>query len=312
MANTKLSALTTIPAVDRAADLLYINDNSAGTSNKVTPNVLLGITGNPLGTSDSQTVTNKTIGITNTITQSDALFTLQDNSDNTKQAQFQLSGITTGTTRTYTLPNASSTLVDLSTSQTLTNKTLTSPTINTATIVNPTLTTDTVNEYTSANGVTVDGLLIKDGTIPDSLITPAKILAGTGTTWAWASWTPNFTNLSGGTLTTAKYVQIGKTVHFVLKYTLAGAGIAGTVSYTLPVTASSNFAIGAIIGNVVFEDTKTTTTYGLSVIKSSTDAYAYVNNTSASYLGISALSSTVPHIWANTDTIQVTGQYEAA
>jgi hypothetical protein len=57
----KISELTTIPAMDRAADLLEIVDTSAGTSNKVTPNTLLGITGNPVGTSDSQTLTAKTL-----------------------------------------------------------------------------------------------------------------------------------------------------------------------------------------------------------------------------------------------------------
>lgn len=149
-------------SIDRAADFLEVSDTSGSASYRATPNFILGITGNPVGTSDTQNIAAKTLDNTNTITLKDTLFTLQDDSDTTKQAKFQLSGISTSTTRTYTLPNASSTLVDLSTSQTLTSKTLTSPTINTATIVNPTLTTDTVSEYTSANGVTIDGLNIKD------------------------------------------------------------------------------------------------------------------------------------------------------
>lgn len=49
--------------------------------------------------------------------------------------------------------------------QTLTNKTLTSPTINTAVINNPTLNTNTISEHTAASGVTVDGVLLKDGQI---------------------------------------------------------------------------------------------------------------------------------------------------
>jgi hypothetical protein len=62
------------------------------------------------------------------------LASIVDNADNTKVAQFQASGITTATTRTFTFPDASGTFVLADATQTLTNKTLTSPTINTPTI----------------------------------------------------------------------------------------------------------------------------------------------------------------------------------
>lgn len=41
---------------------------------------------------------------------SDTTFTLQDNADATKQTRFELSGITTGTTRTITVPNSNGTM----------------------------------------------------------------------------------------------------------------------------------------------------------------------------------------------------------
>lgn len=137
----KITSLTAIGAVDMAADYLEIVDISANASKKVTPNNLIGIGGGAvLSTTDTQTVQNKTLDNTNTVTLKDNKFTLQDNGDATKQAVFELSGITTATTRTYTLPNASTTLVGTTATQTLTNKTLT----------NPTLTLPTITDFTNA------------------------------------------------------------------------------------------------------------------------------------------------------------------
>ena len=68
--------------------------------------------------------------VTGTIaTIDDDNFTLQDNGTSTKKAQFQCSGISADTTRTFTFPDANMTLVGVDTTQTLTNKTLTTPTL---------------------------------------------------------------------------------------------------------------------------------------------------------------------------------------
>lgn len=77
-----------------------------------------------VGTTDTQSVSNKTLDNTNSLTIQTPNFLLEDGTDNTKIAKFDLSANTTGVTRTYPLPNANVMLVNLSTSQTLTNKTI--------------------------------------------------------------------------------------------------------------------------------------------------------------------------------------------
>ncbi len=88
-----------------------------------------------------------------------------------------LSGTVTGTYTIGGTPTFPAAVVTLTGSQTLTNKVLTAPTINTATIVNPTLTTDTVSEYTAANGVTIDGLNIKDSALTTANSVPNVAIA---------------------------------------------------------------------------------------------------------------------------------------
>ena len=72
----------------------------------------------------AETFQNKTLDNTNTVNLKDTLFTLEDDGDSTKKLQFQLSGITTGNTRTLTVPNASDVIAVLGLIQTFQNKTL--------------------------------------------------------------------------------------------------------------------------------------------------------------------------------------------
>jgi hypothetical protein len=69
-----------------------------------------------VGTDTTQTLTNKTL--------TDSTTYIQDNSDNTKKVQFQVSSVTTGTTRILSIPDADTTIVGSDSTQTLTNKTL--------------------------------------------------------------------------------------------------------------------------------------------------------------------------------------------
>lgn len=87
-----------------------------------------------------------------TITVNDGSFTIRDGTDTTKTAQFIADSITTGTARLYTFPDASGTLVLVSATQTLTNKTLTSPTISGGTIDNAAIggTTPAAGTFTTA------------------------------------------------------------------------------------------------------------------------------------------------------------------
>ena len=73
-------------------------------------------------------------------------FTLVDNSTSTKKAQFECSGISASTTRTFTFPDANTTLVGTDLTQTLTNKTLTTPTLTSPVIAG------TWSSYTTSTG----------------------------------------------------------------------------------------------------------------------------------------------------------------
>lgn len=64
----------------------------------------------------------------------DDTMSIVDDVDNTKVVQFQVSGVTTATTRTFTFPDYDGTFATIAGTEVLTNKTLTSPTIDLSTV----------------------------------------------------------------------------------------------------------------------------------------------------------------------------------
>lgn len=326
MATTiKISALPTASGIDGSADFLPIVQSSV--TNKINRNTLLGLSSAPVGINDSQTLTNKTISTTNVITQLDGSFTLENTSDATKKAVFSLSGITTGNTRTLTIPDASATLVGTATTQTLTNKTLTSPTITGGTIDNTTITVDSISGHTTPTIVTVGGVQMNNGVVSTSgavtstsiavgAVQPQALTSGTGTGWVWSSWTPSWSNLTTGNGTTsAAYIQIGKTVIFHLSFTFgSGSSMSTSPTFSLPVTANSiyDFSTGEKVITCDIENTGVASYGGSGYLASNTTCTLLVINCASTYQVFSTITSTVPFTWGTGSKLFVSGYYQAA
>jgi hypothetical protein len=137
---------------------------------------------------------------------SDAIFSLVNDADPTKKALFSLSGITTGTTRTFTLPNTSSELAILAGTQTFTgNKTFS-------------------GTLTASGTVTVSAASASIGTAT----TTATYGMGTGATTTGITKTVNLG--TGGASGSTTVVNIGS----------ATAGAAGTTVVNTPTVTFAN------------------------------------------------------------------------
>jgi hypothetical protein len=127
-------------------------------------------------------------------------------------------------------------------------------------------------------------------------------------TGAWTAYTPTLTNTTAP-ITVARYVKIGKTVHFYVQLTLTGAQVTGLVGIALPPfamlsTSAGNFDVKLIDAGVVYA--------GIGVAGTTARVDCYALNAAGTYAVVTATSSTVPVTWATTDQIIVSGTYESA
>lgn len=161
----------------------------------------------------------------------------------------------------------------------------------------------------------INGSLDSDN-IAASGVVPNNLMTGTGTSWAWQSWTPTWTSLTVGSGTlSAKYVQIGKTVHFRIIFEYgSGSSVGSNPTFTLPVTHVSYTTPGSFLQIGYGECYNVgVASYNTAIrLNSTTVCQLYVLNGSTTVVQPTAITSTSPFTWASGDGFAIQGTYEAA
>lgn len=149
--------------------------------------------------------------------------------------------------------------------------------------------------------------------ISDGGITPAELVTGTGSSWAWQTWTPAYANITVGNGTVvSKYIQTGKMVIFKYKLTLGSTSTMGTsMTVSLPVTATSDYdTVTGVIGKGIMYDLSATTKFVTETFWASTTTMQPLGvDSNTAYFFPSATS---PFTWTTGDIFYLSGVYEAA
>lgn len=209
---------------------------------------------------------------------------------------------------------------------TFTGGTITSPAISGGTIDNATITVDSISGHTTPTQVTVGGVLMNNGVIgtanavvanslADSAVTPAKLQTGTGSGWSWQTWAPTLTNITAGNATTEyKYIQIGKTVFFRIRFTLGTTSSIGTgPTISLPVTALASYSAGDMEVAIGLAVSGATEVQIQGELNSTTTIRPVLVGTATTYAGPRGFfTAAVPGAWTTGNFFTLQGTFEAA
>ena len=133
---------------------------------------------------------------------------------------------------------------------------------------------------------------------------------------AWASWTPTISGTGwaqGNGTVTAAYTQMGKTVHYRIRFVAGTTTTFGSAALeiSLPVAAISVAGVTGHSSGYLL-DSSASARYGVFCIAQSSGTLIVYANSSVNAGQQSALISTVPFTWASSDSVNISGTYEAA
>lgn len=131
---------------------------------------------------------------------------------------------------------------------------------------------------------------------------------------SYFNYTPTWTNLTIGNGTNAsRFSMSGKRVNYRLVFILGSTSSVGTgPRVTLPIAASSTYSDGHEMISGMILDQGSAYIPGGVIWASSTTADLYARNSTASYVYLTACTASIPMVWTTTDSIKMSGTYEAA
>lgn len=168
----------------------------------------------------------------------------------------------------------------------------------------------TTKRFTFANLIT-----LFFNNIPNAIITRAKLSTTVGELGgAWTTWVPTYVNFTAGdgTLTYARYIKIGKTVFFRIRFVLGStSAVTGGIQFSLPSTTHASY-FGEPLGMGYISDTGTRTYVSSCVWSDSTHAAMVVHPIVATYLDWAGTAANKPMTWVAGDIWAAQGSYEEA